>query len=63
MYGVTAMWPCRVPVQGPALIVCAHTSVGVPFEVLPGFGPAAEILLFRQKDPKPSLPDVVFLII
>ena len=28
MYGVTAMWPCPVLVQGPALIVCAHTSIG-----------------------------------
>ncbi|MDT3778426.1 hypothetical protein PJI16_12730 [Nitrospira sp. MA-1] len=24
------------------------------FFVMPGFGPAAEVLLFRQKDPKPS---------
>ena len=24
--------------------------------VLPGFGPAAEVLLFRQKDPKPMTP-------
>jgi len=23
---------------------------------LPGFGPAAEALLFRQKDPKPLMP-------
>jgi hypothetical protein len=23
---------------------------------MPGFGPAAEVLLFRQKDPKPATP-------
>ena len=63
MYGVATTLPGPVPVQGPALIVCDHTSMGDPFEVLPGFGPAAEILLFRQKDPKPSSPGVVFLII
>ncbi len=26
--------------------------------VMPGFGPAAEVLLFRQKDPKPLTPSL-----
>jgi hypothetical protein len=28
---------------------------------VPGFGPAAEVLLFRQKDPKPLTPRPISL--
>ena len=28
---------------------------------MPGFGPAAEVLLFRQKDPKPLMLSLVVL--
>ena len=34
MYGVTAALPCPVSVQGPALIVCDHTSMGDPLVLL-----------------------------
>jgi len=37
------------------------TFVSTWFSVLPGFGPAAEVLLFRQKDPKPVTPRLVSL--
>ncbi len=31
------------------------------FSVLPGFAPAGEALLFRQKDPKPLTPSLAIL--
>ena len=39
-----------------AALIVHHTHVSLCFSVLPGFGPAAEVLLFRQKDPKPLTP-------
>jgi len=34
------------------------SQIGIDFNVreVPGFGPAAEVLLLRQKDPKPVTP-------
>jgi len=39
----------RIPLVSPTL-------VSTCFSVLPGFAPASEALLFRQKDPKPLTP-------
>jgi hypothetical protein len=41
---------------------CVATSIGSKgFSVLPGFAPAGEALLFRQKDPKPLTPHLASL--
>ena len=46
-------------VEGLGNVSCVghqQSLVSKRISVIPGFGPAAEALLFRQKDPKPLLP-------
>ncbi len=43
------------------MMVGSHSLESYRFSVLPGFGPAAEVLLFRQKDPKPLTPSLAGL--
>lgn len=48
MYGVTAMCPCPVPSQGPALIVCDHTSMGDPLVLLATAGRPIRFLMAKE---------------
>ena len=48
MYGVTAPLPCPVSVQGPALIVCDHTSMGDPLVLLATSGRPIRFLMARE---------------
>ncbi len=48
MYGVTVAWPCPVPPQGPALIVCDHTSMGDPLVLLATAGRPIRFLMAKE---------------
>lgn len=48
MYGVTAALPCPVSVQGPALIVCDHTSMGDPLVLLATAGRPIRFLMAKE---------------
>ena len=47
--------------RGKRIALVNPTLVSTWFSVLPGFGPAGEVLLFRQKTPKPLTPRLVSL--
>jgi len=46
---------------GERLALGFPTFVSKLFFVLPGFGPAAEVIFFRQNDPKPLTPSLAIL--
>ncbi|MDH3769981.1 MAG: hypothetical protein OET79_03205 [Nitrospirota bacterium] len=46
---------------GKRIALVNPTLVSMGFSVLPGFAPAGEALLFRQKSPKPLTPRLVSL--
>jgi 1-acyl-sn-glycerol-3-phosphate acyltransferase len=48
MYGVRVVWPCPVPAQGPALIVCDHTSMGDPLVLLATAGRPIRFLMAKE---------------
>lgn len=48
MYGVTVACPCPVPAQGPALIVCDHTSMGDPLVLLATAGRPIRFLMAKE---------------
>lgn len=48
MYGVGVVWPCPVPAQGPALIVCDHTSLGDPLVLLATAGRPIRFLMAKE---------------
>lgn len=48
MYGVTGAFPFPVPIQGPALIVCDHTSMGDPLVLLATAGRPIRFLMARE---------------
>jgi 1-acyl-sn-glycerol-3-phosphate acyltransferase len=48
MYGVTAAVPCPVPVKGPVLIVCDHTSMGDPLGLLATAGRPIRFLMAKE---------------
>jgi len=47
--------------RGDRIVLVYPTLVSTCFSVLPGFAPAGEALLFRQKGPKPLTPRLVSL--
>ncbi len=48
MYGVTVAVPSPVPVDGPALIVCDHTSMGDPLVLLATAGRPIRFLMAKE---------------
>lgn len=48
MYGVTMASSCPVPAQGPALIVCDHTSMGDPLVLLATAGRPIRFLMAKE---------------
>ena len=48
MYGVTGAFPFPVPIQGPALILCDHTSMGDPLVLLARAGRPIRFLMARE---------------
>ena len=50
------VFPVENALAGERIALISPTLVLACFPVLPGFAPAGEALLFRQKDPKPVTP-------
>jgi len=48
MYGVTGAFPFPVPIHGPALIVCDHTSMGDALVLLATAGRPIRFLMARE---------------